>query len=58
MKRVLRMLLSLSLLLMTPYSAILAEEDEGDKTTETSKEESGSEDYSNNEYWTNLCTGT
>ena len=65
MKRLLRVLLSLSLLLSVPFSVVLAEEDggetkTGDSTSQTTgtKEGNGGEDYSDNEYWTNLCTGS
>ena len=66
MKQLLRVLLSLSLILSVPFSAVLAEEDDGgtssgdssSQTTTGTKEGNGGEDYSDNEYWTNLCTGT
>ena len=64
MKRFLKIILSLSFLLQGSFLTLLAEEgEEGESTEETSSEssegsgqETPSADYSDTQYWTDLCT--
>lgn len=61
MKRLLRLLLSLSLALSVPFSFVSAEEETGDgEKTSASSETSAAkeEDFSDDAYWRNLCTGS
>lgn len=65
MKRLSRIILSLFLVFALPFHAVHAEEDEDDtkqeetpQSTSAPTTSSGEDDYSDNEYWTNLCTGT
>ena len=64
MKRLLKLLLSLSFLLQGSFITLIAEETDKEKTEETGEEKTSepapasnpSEDYSDTQYWTNLCT--
>ncbi|MBR2760889.1 MAG: peptidoglycan DD-metalloendopeptidase family protein [Solobacterium sp.] len=64
MKRLLKLLLSLSFLLQGSFITLIAEETDKEKTEETGEEKTSepapasnpSEDYSDTQYWTDLCT--
>ena len=56
MKRFLILILSLSFILQGSFTTLLAEEDTKETTEESSPGQTPPADYSDTQYWTNLCT--